>query len=102
MKTLILLGLSALFVGPVHAAPFAKGDPKAGKILHDKSCVSCHVSMFGGDGSEIYTRDNRKTRSAEQLAARISACNANTNAGWFPEDELNVGAWLNQQFYKFK
>ena len=102
MKTLILIGISALLAGTVHAAPFAKGDPKAGKVLHDKSCVSCHVSMFGGDGSEIYTRDNRKTRSAEQLAARIAGCNANTNAGWFPEDELNVGAWLNQQYYKFK
>jgi cytochrome c2 len=102
MKTLSLLFASAVLATAAHAAPFAKGDPKAGKALHDKSCTSCHISMFGGDGSVIYTRADRKTRSAEQLAARIAGCNANTGAGWFPEDEAHVGAWLNQQFYKFK
>jgi mono/diheme cytochrome c family protein len=102
MKTLIAIAASALLAAAAQAAPFAKGDPKAGKALHDKSCVSCHVSMFGGDGSEMYTRADRKVKNPEQLAARISGCNANTGAGWFPEDELNVGAWLNQQFYKFK
>jgi cytochrome c2 len=102
MKILSLLFASAALATAAHAAPFAKGDPKAGKALHDKSCTSCHISMFGGDGSGIYTRADRKTRSAEQLAARIAGCNANTGAGWFPEDEAHVGAWLNQQFYKFK
>jgi mono/diheme cytochrome c family protein len=102
MKTLMLAIVSALIATAVQASPFAKGDPKAGKVLHDKSCTSCHVSMYGGDGSEVYTRPDRKTKSAEQLAARIAACNVNTNAGWFPEDERNVGAWLNQQYYKFK
>jgi mono/diheme cytochrome c family protein len=102
MKTLMLAIVSALLATVAQASPFAKGDPKAGKALHDKSCVSCHVSMYGGDGSEIYTRPDRKTKTAEQLAARIAACNVNTNAGWFPEDERNVGAWLNQQYYKFK
>ena len=29
-------------------------------------------------------------------------CSAQTNAGWFPEDEANVAAYLNQRFYKFK
>lgn len=102
MKILTALFYSALLVGGAHAAPFAKGDPGAGKILHDKACVSCHASMFGEDGSKIYTRADRKTRTAEQLAARISGCNANTGAGWFPEDEAHVAAYLNQQYYKFK
>lgn len=101
MKILSLLAL-ALLSTSLHAAPFDKGDPKAGKSLHDKSCTSCHVSMFGGDGSKIYTRADRKTKTAQQLAARISGCNANTGAGWFPEDEAHVGAYLNQQYYKFK
>jgi cytochrome c len=91
-----------LLAASVHAAPFDKGDPKAGKALHDKACVSCHRDMFGGDGSTIYTRADRKTRNAQQLAARIAGCNANTGAGWFPEDEAHVGAWLNLQYYKFK
>ncbi len=102
MKILILFFAAATLAAGVQAAPFAKGDPKAGKALHDKACVSCHVNMFGGDGSKIYTRADRKTKNAQQLAARISGCNANTGAGWFPEDEAHVAAYLNQQYYKFK
>jgi mono/diheme cytochrome c family protein len=102
MKTVTALICSALLAGSVHAAPFAKGDPKIGKVLHDKACISCHTGMYGGDGSKMYTRADHKVKTAEQLAARISGCNANTGAGWFPEDEAHVGAYLNQQFYKFK
>lgn len=102
MHILTPLVLAAMLSTAAHAAPFAKGDPKIGKTLHDKSCVSCHVSMYGGDGSEIYTRPDRIVKTADQLAARVSGCNANTGAGWFPEDELNVDAYLNQRYYKFK
>ncbi len=102
MKIPATLLVAALFSAPLHAAPFDKGDPRIGKTLHDKSCLSCHVGMFGGDGSKMYTRPDRKTKTAQQLAARISGCNANTGAGWFPEEEAHVGAYLNQQYYKFK
>jgi len=102
MRTLTALLCGALLAGSVHAAPFAKGDPRIGKTLHDKACISCHVSMVGGDGSKMYTRADRKVKTAQQLAARISVCNPNTGTGWFPEDELNVAAYLNQQYYKFK
>jgi mono/diheme cytochrome c family protein len=102
MKILIALLAASMLSTAVHAAPAADGDPAAGKALHDKSCISCHASMYGGDGSGIYTRADRKTETAQQLAARVSACNANTGAGWFPEDEAHVAAYLNQQFYKFK
>lgn len=102
MKILAALFCSALLLGGANAAPVANGDPETGKVLHDKTCISCHASMFGGDGSKIYTRADRKTKTAQQLAARISGCNANTGAGWFPEDEAHVAAYLNQQYYKFK
>jgi cytochrome c2 len=102
MKSLMVLFAAATLSAAVQAAPFAKGDPRIGKTLHDKACTSCHIGMFGGDGSGIYTRADRKTKTAQQLAARISGCNANTGAGWFPEDEAHVAAWLNQQYYKFK
>jgi mono/diheme cytochrome c family protein len=102
MKILIALLAASMLSPAVHAAPAAKSNPAAGKALHDKSCISCHASMYGGDGSGIYTRADRKTETAQQLAGRVSACNANTGAGWFPEDEAHVAAYLNQQFYKFK
>lgn len=102
MHSLSVFFAAALLASTAHAAPFAKGDPKAGKALHDKTCTKCHVNLFGGDGSGIYTRADRKTKTAQQLAARISGCNANTGAGWFPDDEAHVGAYLNKQYYKFK
>jgi cytochrome c len=102
MKILTILFAAALLSTAAHAAPATKADPKIGKTLHDKSCTSCHVSMFGGDGSKMYTRADRKTQTLEQLTARVSGCNANTGAGWFPEDEAHVAAYLNQQYYKFK
>lgn len=86
----------ALLAAPALAAePFAGGDPKAGKALHAKSCVSCH-------SAEAYSPARRKIRSAEALAARVASCNLNTGAGWFPEEELHVGSFLNAQHYKFK
>lgn len=103
MRPLLILPLVFLAVTNVHAADlFANGDAKAGKALHDKSCTSCHKSMTGGDGSAIYSRLERKIKTPQKLQAQISACNANVNANWFPEDELNVGAYLNKQFYRFK
>jgi len=96
MFKLLTLLSSLLFASSfAYAIPFAKGDPKVGKALHDKTCVACH-------DSKMYTRADRKVKTAAQLAGRVSGCNANTGAGWFPEDELNVSAYLNQQFYKFK
>ena len=102
MKSLLAAMVLALAAAPLYAAPFDKGDPKIGKTLTDKSCVSCHVSMFGGDGSKIYTRADHKVKNAKQLAARVSVCNANTGANWFPQEEMHVDAYLNQQYYKFK
>ncbi|HEY0663513.1 MAG TPA: cytochrome c [Thiobacillaceae bacterium] len=102
MRTLTALLSAAILAGGAHAAPFAKGNPQAGKALHDKACISCHVKLFGGDGNAIYTRGDRKISGPQQLAARVAGCNANTGAGWFPEDETDVAAYLNQQFYQFK
>ncbi len=100
-KLLVALALVSISSASL-AASFDKGDPKIGKTLVDKSCLSCHASMYGGDASKIYTRADHKVKTPQQLVARISACNANTGTGWFPEDEMHVAAYLNQQYYKFK
>lgn len=94
------LFFALLIALPVTAQSAA--DTQKGQALHDARCVSCHVGMFGGDGSEMYTRDNRKVKNMSQLAARVSACNTNVGANWFPEEEAHVAAYLNSRFYKFK
>ncbi len=102
MKLTIPLLLALLLAPAVQAAPFAKGDAKAGKALHDKQCVACHIGRFGGDGSKIYTRADHRMKSAASLAQQITTCNANLGNNLFPEDEATIGAYLNQTFYKFK
>ncbi len=100
-RTAITLALAALPLA-LHADPFPKGDAKAGEALHKEKCAGCHISRFGGDGSRIYTRADRKVKSADQLGQRIAGCNANLGLNLFPEDEQNLGAYLNKSHYKFK
>lgn len=102
MKLLIALFVLLLASTSAFADPFPKGDAKIGKTLHDKSCVSCHVSMVGGDGSAMYSRLERKVKTVQQLQARIRTCNANVGANWFPDEENHAGAYLNKAYYHFK
>lgn len=96
------LGLAWAVASPVRADPFPKGDPNQGKALLEKSCVACHRAMYGGDGSKIYTRPERKVRTPEQLLSRVRGCNTNAGAGWYPEEEMHVAAYLNLRYYHFK
>ena len=82
-------------------ALFANADVAAGKALHDKNCVSCHASSYGGDGSAIYTRQYNKVKTSKGLLAQVRACNTNIGLKWFEDEELNTAAYLNQTYYKF-
>ena len=92
-----------LLIGTAHAAAFPKGDYKAGKLLFDQAkCGACHTSMMGGDGNRLFTRPDRKINSADALFKQVQFCAAQVGAQWFADDEQHVGAYLNQQFYKFQ
>lgn len=85
------------------ADPFPNADPQAGrKIFEEAKCNSCHISKMGGDGNRIFTRPDRRVRSAEALVKQVRFCVDQTGARIFPEDIEHVAAYLNQQFYKFK
>jgi len=98
LSCLILLGLSATLA---HADPFAAGDPKIGKQMVDKNCIACHAARFGGDGSAIYTRADRRVKDAKGLIAQIRTCNTNLGLKWFEDEELHVASYLNKTYYKF-
>ncbi len=87
---------------PVANPLFAKADVAAGKSLHEKNCISCHASSYGGDGSGIYTRDYPKVKTSKGLVAQVRNCNTMIGLKWFEEEELNVAAYLNQTYYKFE
>lgn len=84
------------------AEPWGEVDIAVAPALHEKSCVSCHVRMYGGDGSRMYTRDGRLLSNRLELLQRVAACNAMVSAGWFPEEEGAVAAWLNRRYYQFE
>jgi hypothetical protein len=96
---------SAIPAGAVVAmapAPFANGNPELGKPYNEKSCVDCHARRFGGDADRIYFRSERRVRSPAQLMAQVSYCNAELGAGYFPDEEEHIAAYLNRRYYRFE
>jgi hypothetical protein len=94
LRLMLLLGITT--------AAHAAGDAKLGKPLHDKHCTACHIKLFGGDGSKVYTRSPRLINDATALGQRVATCSAQTGAKLFPDDEAHIAAYLAQQFYRFK
>ena len=101
MRLLLITALSLMSCLSWAEEPWGTVDLQAAKPLHDKACTSCHIRMYGGDGSKMYTRDGRALSDKLELLQRVAACNSQVNSGWFPEDEGNVAAWLNKHYYRF-
>jgi mono/diheme cytochrome c family protein len=88
---------SLIFISPVNAANIENG-----KDLHNSNCTSCHISMQGGDGSGIYTRENKRMESYPALIKQVKRCRDSLGMPW-PEEHVNdVVEYLNDSFYKFK
>ena len=82
---------------------FAGANRRAGMALHqEKNCAACHAQRLGGDGSSIYTRVDRKVTTPTQLLAQVVLCNTKLSRAMFPEDERDVAAFLNHDYYHFK
>ncbi|MBJ7379166.1 MAG: hypothetical protein JHC80_00295 [Polynucleobacter sp.] len=72
-----------------------------GKELEKNKCYTCHSQKSGlGDGNIIYTRADRKVKTLARLNTMVSTCNSELRLDLFPEDEADIAAYLNQQFYK--
>ena len=83
--------------------PFASANVESGKSLYvEKKCAACHIQKVGGDGSSLFTRTDRKVTSSSKLLAQVNACNSGFNIGMLPDQERNVAAYLNAEYYKFK
>lgn len=101
MMKSVFLTCMLLMTSQVCAQPFKNADAIAGKALLEKNCISCHAASFGGDGSSIYTRENRKVKTAKGLMAQVRNCNTMLDLKLFEDEELNVAAHLNKTYYKF-
>lgn len=99
LQSLSALVLCALFSMPALATP----DLANGKTIDQQKCYGCHAKKSGfGNGDMIYTRSDSKVKSLANLRKMVALCNTELRLDLFPEDEADVTAFLNQQFYKFK
>jgi len=103
MRHLVSASLALLSTLAMAADPWGGDiDYRAAGEQHQKACAGCHIRMYGGDGSKMYTRDGRMLSNKQELLQRVAACNSTMNAGWFPEEEGQVAAWLNRHYYRFE
>lgn len=80
----------------------ANADVDNGKNLHDSNCTSCHISIEGGDGTGIYTREHKRIESYPALVKQVKRCRDSLGVPW-PEEHVNdVVEYLNSTFYKYK
>lgn len=100
----ILAVAMVVYAVAANAAPdeFAFGDPAQGAKLYEQKCAACHAAQFGGDGSSVFTRADRRIHTPAALLAQVQNCNQRVRAGLSAEDEQSVAAWLNERYYKFK
>ncbi len=95
----ILLPMAMLLSGIAHAAPNVQN----GKAIDQAKCYACHAKKTGfSNGDMIYTRSDRKVKDYARLKTMVAMCNTELRLDMFPEDEADVVAYLNKQFYKFK
>ena len=78
-------------------------DIQNGKTLHQAKCYQCHAEKSGlGNGDVIYTRLDRKAKDLAKVKSMVAMCNTELRLDLFPEDEADLVAYINQQFYKYK
>ncbi len=103
MKKKCLATISFMFLSSMIASTSMAADVNHGKTLHQAKCYQCHAEKSGlGNGDVIYTRADRKVKDPARLKFMVSMCNTELRLDLFPEDEADLVAYLNQQFYKFK
>jgi hypothetical protein len=100
-RILSLLALLCSFF--VSSQAFAAPNLQNGKAIDQAKCYACHAKKTGfANGDMIYTRSDRKVKDYARLKTMVAMCNTELRLDMFPEDEADVTAYLNKQFYKFK
>jgi hypothetical protein len=96
-------GAGAVLLVSLVACNFAAraADTDAGRdaylLAHDTEmpCTGCHDDAYFRDPS------NRTAASYFELRGWVQGCSQEFPQGWFPEDEDNVAAYLNREYYHF-
>ncbi|WP_251374671.1 hypothetical protein [Polynucleobacter sp. es-EL-1] len=101
--SLIQLSLSLFAIFGMLNYAVAAPNLANGKKIDQEKCYACHAQKTGfGNGDMIYTRADSKVKDLPKLKSMVAMCNTELRLDLFPEDEADVTAYLNKQFYKFK
>ena len=71
-----------------------------GEALHQKNCIACHAAMTGGEGSVLYTRDDRGVKSLDALSKQVDRCQSSLGLNWSNDHISSVQQYLNELFYQ--
>ena len=94
MKAIGILVGWWLLGGVVHAEEVP--NPANGeKLFNESRCLQCH-------GVDVFTREDRKVKNLASLESKVRQCDASLSTNWFDDQILDVVAYLNQSYYKFK
>lgn len=72
-----------------------------GAVLHEKNCIACHAAMTGGEGTILYTRDDRAVKTSDELTKQVNRCQSSLGLDWSNTQINSVQQYLNQSFYSF-
>jgi len=97
-----LLAYFSLIASFIFLAYPAHADINNGKELHDANCTSCHIDLQGGDGTGIYTRENKRIETYPALIKQVKRCRDSLGVPWPEEHVDDVVEYLNSTFYKYK
>lgn len=92
MRSVMLLGLALSL-----SASAEEPDLDNGAFLHGDHCIECHMM---DDHEALYSRENRLP-SRFRINGQVSACVQALDLGWFPEEESDVAAYLNDTYYHY-
>jgi hypothetical protein len=74
-------------------ATAAGADMQRGRLLYETHCIACHTT-------EAHWREKRIVRSWTDLLYQVSRWQKNAGQDWSSEEINDVGAFLNDTFYK--
>jgi len=94
LSSLIALSTIACTTGNSVKQEIKTTEQVEGKSLHKENCTKCH-------NSSVYIKADRKIKSLDSLAKRVSACDANIGSGLEPEEIKAITTFLNSEYYKF-
>ena len=95
-KTLVItlfISINVTFLHTAHA--------QDGEVLHRENCIACHAAMTGGEGSVLYTRNDRGVKSLDALNKQVDRCQSSLGLNWSNDQISSVQQYLNKLFYQF-